>query len=186
MRCDLSAVGGKRNGAIVDTAVQEIDVKTGLVRWEWHSLDHVGVSESHVPVPTTATPWDWFHLNSIDPRAERGPADLGAQHVGQPISCRGAPATSCGGSAARTAASRWAPEPKPRGSTTLACSRTGRSRCSTTAATPRVHYQSRGVRRGDRRTAPHRAPADGLSAPRRPAARRQPGQHADASRREPR
>ena len=36
-------VGGARNGVIVDTAVQEIDMKTGLVRWEWHSLDHVGV-----------------------------------------------------------------------------------------------------------------------------------------------
>jgi hypothetical protein len=67
MRCDLSAVGGKRNGTIIDTAVQEIDVKTGLVRWEWHSLDHVGVGESHTPVPTSAAPWDWFHLNSIDP-----------------------------------------------------------------------------------------------------------------------
>jgi len=66
MRCDLEPVGGARNGVIIDTAVQEIDTKTGLVRWEWHSLDHVGVSESHAPVPTTATPWDWFHLNSID------------------------------------------------------------------------------------------------------------------------
>jgi hypothetical protein len=67
MRCDLSSVGGARNGTLLDTAVQEIDMRTGLVRWEWHSLDHVGVSESHVPVPTTAIPWDWFHLNSIDP-----------------------------------------------------------------------------------------------------------------------
>jgi hypothetical protein len=66
MRCNLAPVGGARNGAIVDTAVQEVDVKTGLVRWEWHSLDHVSVDESHVPVPTTASPWDWFHLNSID------------------------------------------------------------------------------------------------------------------------
>ena len=37
MRCDLSAVGGVRNGTLVDTAVQEVDMKTGLVRWEWHS-----------------------------------------------------------------------------------------------------------------------------------------------------
>ncbi len=66
IRCDLSPVKGVRNGAIVDTAVQEIDVKTGLVRWEWHSLDHVGVGGSHAPVPTDAKPWDWFHLNSID------------------------------------------------------------------------------------------------------------------------
>jgi Arylsulfotransferase (ASST) len=66
MRCDLSSIGGRRNGVIADTAVQAVDMKTGLVRWEWHSLDHVEVSESHTPVPTTATPWDWFHLNSID------------------------------------------------------------------------------------------------------------------------
>ena len=67
MRCDLSSLGGKRNGTIVDTAVQAIDVKTGLVRWEWHSLDHVAAGESHAPVPDSAAPWDYFHLNSIDP-----------------------------------------------------------------------------------------------------------------------
>jgi Arylsulfotransferase (ASST) len=70
IRCDLSPIGGARNGVIIDTAVQEIDIKTGLVRWEWHSLDHVGVSESHTPVPSTATPWDCFHLNSIDPEPD--------------------------------------------------------------------------------------------------------------------
>jgi hypothetical protein len=66
MRCDLSRVGGTRNGVIVDAAVQELDMQTGLVRSEWHSLDHVAVSESHTPVPTTAIPWDWFHLNSVE------------------------------------------------------------------------------------------------------------------------
>jgi hypothetical protein len=72
IRCNLSPVSGARNGTMVDTAVQEIDMKTGLVRWEWHTLDHVGVSESHVPVPTNATPWDWFHLNSVDPEPDGG------------------------------------------------------------------------------------------------------------------
>jgi hypothetical protein len=66
MRCDLSSLGGVRNGVIIDTAVQQVDIKTGLVRWEWHSLDHASVSESHAPVPTTAIPWDFFHLNSFD------------------------------------------------------------------------------------------------------------------------
>jgi hypothetical protein len=70
IRCDLSPVKGARGGAIVDTAIQEIDMKTGLVRWEWHSLDHVGVSESEAEVPAKATPWDWFHLNSIDPEPD--------------------------------------------------------------------------------------------------------------------
>ena len=66
IRCDLSSVGGVRNGAIVDTAVQAIDMQTGLVRWEWHSLDHVAVQESETDAPKAARPWDWFHLNSID------------------------------------------------------------------------------------------------------------------------
>jgi hypothetical protein len=70
IRCDLASVDGVRDGAIVDTAVQQIDVKTGLVRWEWHSLDHVGASESEVQTPHGTTPWDYFHLNSIDPQPD--------------------------------------------------------------------------------------------------------------------
>jgi hypothetical protein len=70
IRCDLSPVKGARNGVLIDTAVQAVDMKTGLVRSEWHSLDHVGVSESHSPVPKDAKPWDWFHLNSIDPEPD--------------------------------------------------------------------------------------------------------------------
>jgi Arylsulfotransferase (ASST) len=66
IRCDLAAVGGVRNGVLIDTAVQAIDMKTGLVRWEWHSLDNVDVRDSHAPVPREAIPWDWFHLNSLD------------------------------------------------------------------------------------------------------------------------
>ena len=34
--------------------------------WEWHSTDHVSTSESHAPVPTNTTPWDAFHVNSIE------------------------------------------------------------------------------------------------------------------------
>jgi len=66
IRCDLRSEKGQREGAIVDTAIQEIDMSTGLVRWEWHSLDHVGADESEVETPKDSTPWDYFHLNSID------------------------------------------------------------------------------------------------------------------------
>jgi hypothetical protein len=66
IRCDLASVKGARDGTITDTAIQEIDMKTGLVRWEWHSLDHVAAEESEAEAPSTATPWDWFHINSID------------------------------------------------------------------------------------------------------------------------
>jgi hypothetical protein len=70
VRCDLRPIKGAPGGAIVDTAIQQIDMKTGLVRWEWHSLDHIGTSESEVQAPTDATPWDYFHLNSIDPEPD--------------------------------------------------------------------------------------------------------------------
>lgn len=66
MRCDLTSQDGPHNGAILDATVEEIDMKTGLVRWEWHALDHVAVSESETSPPSTRA-WDWFHINSIDP-----------------------------------------------------------------------------------------------------------------------
>jgi hypothetical protein len=44
-------------------------MRTGLVRWEWHSLDHIAVSESETSPPKTGF-WDWFHLNSIDPQPD--------------------------------------------------------------------------------------------------------------------
>ena len=32
---------------VVDSVIQEIDIKTGLVLFEWHALDHVRLSESY-------------------------------------------------------------------------------------------------------------------------------------------
>jgi arylsulfotransferase ASST len=68
IHCDLRAVQGSAGGAIVDTAIQQIDIRTGLVRWEWHSLDHIAAAESEVEAPSGHSPWDYFHLNSIDPQ----------------------------------------------------------------------------------------------------------------------
>ena len=35
--------------------------------FEWHSLDHVPLSESQAPVPTSAaTPYDYFHVNAVN------------------------------------------------------------------------------------------------------------------------
>jgi hypothetical protein len=66
--CDLSSVGGSREGAVADTLMQEIDLKTGLVRFEWHTLDHVALSESYVSAAHSdeVTPFDYFHINAID------------------------------------------------------------------------------------------------------------------------
>ncbi len=66
--CNLSAVGGPSGGAVTDSVFQEIDMATGLVRREWHSLDHVALSESYSSPEGVSTQWpfDFFHINSID------------------------------------------------------------------------------------------------------------------------
>jgi hypothetical protein len=64
--CNLQPADGTASGVILDTAIEAIDMRTGLVRWEWHSLDHVPVSESQIAASTNQKPWDWFHINSID------------------------------------------------------------------------------------------------------------------------
>jgi hypothetical protein len=66
--CNLSGLGGPAHGAVADTLVQEIDLATGLVRNEWHSLDHVPLTDSYAsPRPgSLKEPFDFFHINSVD------------------------------------------------------------------------------------------------------------------------
>jgi hypothetical protein len=58
---------GTRNGVLTDSVVQEIDVKTGLVMWEWHALGHIPLGDSTMAAQRSNYPWDVFHINSIDP-----------------------------------------------------------------------------------------------------------------------
>ena len=63
----LASAGGPSNGIVLDCVIQQIDVHSGLVMWEWHSLGHVDVSESFSKAPGLATnPFDYFHINSLD------------------------------------------------------------------------------------------------------------------------
>jgi Arylsulfotransferase (ASST) len=66
--CNLSAVGGSSHGAVTDGLFQEIDVRTGLVMFQWTSLDHVGLGESYerAAASSTSFPFDFFHINSIN------------------------------------------------------------------------------------------------------------------------
>lgn len=68
INCNLSAVGGPANGAVADTLLQEIDLKTGLVMYEWHSLDHVPLQNAYDSAVHTSRkePFDYFHINSVD------------------------------------------------------------------------------------------------------------------------
>jgi hypothetical protein len=66
---NLSAVGGPANGIALDGVIQQVDIHTGLIMWEWHSLDHVAITESYSkPPPPTATSgvYDYFHINSLE------------------------------------------------------------------------------------------------------------------------
>ncbi len=53
------------NRPLIDSVVQEIDIKTGLVLFEWHALDHIPLSESFFKNNVPGYVYDPYHLNSI-------------------------------------------------------------------------------------------------------------------------
>lgn len=64
---NLSGVGGPARGVALSGVVQEIDIPSGRVLFEWSSIDHVPVTHTVVPFSggTAAHPFDYFHINSI-------------------------------------------------------------------------------------------------------------------------
>jgi hypothetical protein len=52
---------------LMDSIVQEVDVHTGLVLWEWHAYGHIPLSESYA-TPENSVSYDAFHINSIQPQ----------------------------------------------------------------------------------------------------------------------
>jgi hypothetical protein len=64
VRADLRSVGGPQNGTVIDGIIQEVDIASGKVLWQWHALGHVPVADSYAGRPGGG-PWDYFHINSI-------------------------------------------------------------------------------------------------------------------------
>jgi hypothetical protein len=63
---DLRSIGGAANQTVINGVVQEIDIATGKVLFQWNSEDHVPFSQSEQPLPSSpSTPWDWFHINAV-------------------------------------------------------------------------------------------------------------------------
>jgi Arylsulfotransferase (ASST) len=105
---DLSSAGGARDGVLQDAILQEVDIKTGLVMFEWHAYGHVALSDSYSQPPSsasqpwttsTSTPSRWTHgamATSSSPRATPG----------RPTRSTTSAVRSCGASAASTPASR--------------------------------------------------------------------------------
>ena len=67
VRADLSSAGGSHDAILQDSILQEIDVKTGLVMFEWHAYGHVPLYDSYYRPGPVDHPWDYFHLNSVSP-----------------------------------------------------------------------------------------------------------------------
>ncbi len=71
---DLSSHGGPRNGYVISGVAQEIDIKTGELLWEWDSMNHVPLGESHESLSsgdgTKTRPYNYFHINSFSPAGD--------------------------------------------------------------------------------------------------------------------
>jgi hypothetical protein len=66
-RRDLRSVGGPRSAPTLDCVLQEIDVASGRLRFQWSGLDHIALSESHES-PTRLSSrrtYDPLHFNSV-------------------------------------------------------------------------------------------------------------------------
>ena len=53
---------------VLEGVALEVDIATGDLVYEWGSLGagRVGLSESYVPPSGASSPWDYFHINSVD------------------------------------------------------------------------------------------------------------------------
>ncbi|MFC4855448.1 arylsulfotransferase family protein [Actinophytocola glycyrrhizae] len=67
--------------SVRDGAVQEVDIASGEVLFEWRSGDHVGLDESYEPAPEDRdAAYDYFHINSVDEDAD-GNLLVSARHT---------------------------------------------------------------------------------------------------------
>jgi hypothetical protein len=63
---NLTSIGGPADQTVVNGVVQEINIATGKVLFQWNSEDHVPFAQSEQPIPASpSTPWDWFHINAV-------------------------------------------------------------------------------------------------------------------------
>ncbi len=63
---DASHIHQSTHAVVFDSVVQEIDIKTGLVLFQWDSLDHVRLADSYTRFRSSGAPYDFFHLNGIE------------------------------------------------------------------------------------------------------------------------
>ncbi len=63
---DGSSIGASSDQNVLNCTVQEIDIHTGNVLFQWDSLDHVPIHDSYWhPSKNAGIPFDYFHVNSV-------------------------------------------------------------------------------------------------------------------------
>ncbi|KAG0153344.1 hypothetical protein PDIDSM_5197 [Penicillium digitatum] len=76
---DLTPYGGRDEEVwIVDGVFQEIDIETGKLLFEGHTLDFASPADSYIPLRSgraftglnASDAWDYFHINSVDKNDE--------------------------------------------------------------------------------------------------------------------
>ncbi|KAJ7776050.1 ASST-domain-containing protein [Mycena maculata] len=83
---DLSSIGGPVDGWYSNDIIQEIDIATGAVLFNWTTFDHVALTESYNNISLTGqgftedNPFDAVHINSIDKDLE-GNYLISARHT---------------------------------------------------------------------------------------------------------
>jgi Arylsulfotransferase (ASST) len=132
---DLSYLGGPVEGKVIEGVVQELDIETGEVLFEWHSLDHIGVEESYYE-KYYSDQLDYFHINSIEVDHDNNLL-ISARNTSAVYKLDRKSGRSYGASVARRATSRWGRAPDLPTSTMRDASPTAPSPSSTTARDPR-------------------------------------------------
>jgi Arylsulfotransferase (ASST)/TAT (twin-arginine translocation) pathway signal sequence len=68
---DLRSVKGPKSGTALDATIQGLDLATGALVFDWHSRDHIPLTESYAAYDAASTaPFDPVHVNSIDTTAD--------------------------------------------------------------------------------------------------------------------
>jgi hypothetical protein len=61
----VASGGGSAAPALWDDVIQEVELRTGRLLFEWHAADHIDVAETYVAPPTADGVYDYVHANSI-------------------------------------------------------------------------------------------------------------------------
>jgi hypothetical protein len=70
VQTDLTSIKGGKNDWMFDCHIQEIDVATGALLFDWRASDHIDIDESYQPLGddggTPPAAYDPYHFNSVE------------------------------------------------------------------------------------------------------------------------